>query len=323
MAVLPQPAPGAPNPFVPETQIGRGRQPSSPALTNLNVPNPGNAAQQQIGRQPRQRPNPVGGGVPGPGSMPNPGNVAQQQAPQFGAPAQVLPVTVPPQDAVYYDNLARMNAAYQGVLNGYTRTVQQDQAAFTYGQQGALTQLGLRQTATRNQANAQGLLESGILGQRADLNTAGYNTQVGGLLARQQAGDQAAMNRKLAFEANMPLQQKQWLDEAIARAAAGDAANMPTTPSAGSPNGGGGPRRPGGGVGRRMAAGAGRVGAEALATHPAQRQTTGGAGAHDLGRMGTAPSAQALSGLTNRAVFGLGGNLRKQAARKVVKPRGY
>lgn len=291
------------------------RQPAGPAETTA-VPNPANPAQQQI-NQPAKPP--VGAPGPYPGDTPNPGNPAQQQI--TGTPAQVGPVTVDPRDAAYYDQLARLNAANQGALLGYNRTTQQAQAGYdsTYG---ALThQLGLTQQATRNQANSQGLLESGILGQRADLNNASYLGRVGQAQARLSASQQAAMDRLTGVQDAYGPRAKSLLDATTARAAAADLASGPTTPTPPKQ----GAARPRTSRGPRSAAvntfGLGVT----LTPHPAQTQTSGsGAVAHTtLGLNGT-PTGRALANTAQQGinVFGLGGSLRKQAARRVVKGRG-
>jgi len=266
-------------------------QPAAPAATNaaqaLNVPNPGNPAQQGIGQP------------------------AATQAPAPAATQAPAPVTVDPRDATYYDQLARLNAAYQGVLLGYQRTTAQDLAGYNsvYGQ--LTTQLPLTQQATRNQANSQGLLESGILGQRADLNNAAYLTRVGAARARLTAGDQAAMDRLTATENAYGPTAAGYLAAATARAKAADLAAGPTTPA---------PPGPG-----RAAKGGGRglppVGRPVRQTGAGINIQTPGPVAHDtLGLNGT-PTGRALVQTANIGIQSLGraGSIRRQAARKAVK----
>lgn len=210
-----------PNPGNPAQQHIQAATP-----TTLNVPNPANPAQQQINpQQPRGQSAPVG--QPG-GSAPPAAATTAPAAPATTAPA---PVTVDPRDAAYYDQVARLNNAYQGVLANTTRTTAQDQANYnlTYG---SLAQkLPLTQQATRNTANAQGLLESGILGQRADLNNAAFLQNVGTAQNRQTAADQAAQGRLTTAQNNLSSGDATALDQAIARAAKNDVSNSPTTPT--------------------------------------------------------------------------------------------
>lgn len=301
---------GVPNPGNPAQVASLGAPQPNPrqaaaTIASTNVPNPGNPAQQEINQTPQQQRNGLGAGLV---------NGAQQ----VGATATTAPapVTVDPRDAPYYEQLARLNAARQGALNGYDLTKQQNQAAYnqTYGQ--LSQQLPLTQQNTRNQANGQGLLESGILGQRADLNNAAYLGRVGAAQARQTSADQnAAARRDAVLNAYDPTAAG-YLATATARAAAADLAGGATTPK--------GPRPY---LRSRAIKGAAPGGAVAgLAPHPAQRThiPTPGPVAHTtLGLNGT-PTGRALAGSAQRAInlFGVGGNLRRQAARKVVQGGG-
>lgn len=221
----------------------------------INVPNPGNPAQAQI-----NAPRPVAPATAAPvrpaGAVPNPSNPAQQQINQtvpqqqqsatqgagaragaVGTTVTPVSVTVPPEDASYYDQIARLNAAWQGSLANYNRANSDAAATDTLANQQLQQQWGQTLQTTRDTANRQGLLESGILAQRAGLVGETYTNRIGTANNRQAAAEQAAANSLATAQNTLSVGSKTAYDATVARALKADVALGPTTPTVPTPKG--------------------------------------------------------------------------------------
>jgi hypothetical protein len=145
------------------------------------------------------------------------------------SPASPAPVTVDPRDATYYDQLARLQYAYNTSLSGYNAGLADATAGYN-STTGALNQqIPLTLANERAKANSQGLLESGILGQRAGLDEANYAGKMGSALSKENAANATAADRWAAAQNSYNVGNSTALAAAIARAQKNDLATQPVT----------------------------------------------------------------------------------------------
>lgn len=129
--------------------------------------------------------------VANPGGSPQPttaGKPAAGPAKPTGRPpaaptgtAATTPVAATPYEAKYYEELATLEHQEKNALSGDQSARTEAQANAKFGTEGLERQLPLNLKATRNRANTEGLLESGVEGERAGSVEAKYAEQRGRL----------------------------------------------------------------------------------------------------------------------------------------------
>lgn len=110
--------------------------------------------------------------------------------------------TVSPYDAKYYEQLANLKHQEQNALSSDQASLKEAESGYNYATGQLDTQLPVSLRETRNTANNQGLLESGVLGQRAGSVEAKYAASRGRLTTElQEKQNRISENEKQAGEA--------------------------------------------------------------------------------------------------------------------------
>lgn len=164
-------------------------------------------------------------------SAPPPAAAATSATAAPGTPQAAPVAPVSPLDATYYSNLAALKYSLGGKLAGLQNTYNADQAGYTAGGNTLTTALPATLRNTRNTANSQGLLDSGIEAQRSGANEATYAQKMGALLAKWQS-EQGTIGTDTqgdvgTYDADVNTQYQ----DALSRAEKSDLANSPTTPT--------------------------------------------------------------------------------------------
>lgn len=146
--------------------------------------------------------------------------------------------TVSPYDAKYYEQLANLKHQEQNALSGDQASSKEAESGYNYSTGQLDTQLPVSLRETRNTANNQGLLESGVLGQRAGSVEAKYATSRARLTTElQEKQDRIHENEKQAAEsraagessaATEAIERQRALDE---QNAVNDSAPAPAVPA--------------------------------------------------------------------------------------------